>query len=117
MPDDQLGELRAAVDGLEVVVRFRDDEAVTPALRAALAELADAMHAEQLAAAGDHAEVAGFGLQVGALGLESRNLERGSTGVWDSCWGYQVGGHCSWYSGRTSDTGGPTSCTIHSISK
>ncbi len=108
MPEG-MGELIAAVPGCEVVVRFSDGDALSPALRDALAELADAMYAEQVAA-DDEAEVAGFSLTVGSLGL---GMSTPSLRSGDSCWGYTDGGHCTWYSGGL----GPTSCTIHSVTK
>lgn len=105
---EEMGELTAALPDCEVVVRFDDSEALTPDLRAALSELADAMYAEQVA---DHdAEVAGFSLTLGSLGLQTSPLSLRSG---DSCWGYTEGGHCTWYSGGV----GPTSCTIHSMKK
>ncbi len=98
-----MGELRAAVDGCEVVVRFTDGEDLNPALREALAELAEAMYEQQIG----EAEVQGFGLQIGDLGLRDMAPVAKSAA---SCWGYTEGGHCTWYSGEA----GPTSCTIHS---
>jgi hypothetical protein len=105
---DGVGELRAAVEGCEVVVRFTDGHAMSPALRAALAELADAMYAEQAMARDE--EVSGFNLAVGSLGLSSTSPSY-VTGE-ESCWGYTVGEHCWWYRGPRDR---PGSCSIHSF--
>jgi hypothetical protein len=106
-----MGELKAAVDGCEVVVRFDEDTEFSPALAEALAAVAEAMHAQQL----EEAEVSGFGLTVGGLGLSPRGpVSRGAR----DCWGYEDGGHCGWYSDDPEDRqqpGGPTSCTIRNF--
>jgi hypothetical protein len=99
-----LGELRASIEGCEVVLRYDEDAEFSPGLRDALAELADAMQEQLLG----EAEVQGFGLTVGDIGL--RGSRPGVNGVGDSCWGYSYGGHCSWHSGSSD----PSSCTIHS---
>lgn len=106
-------ELRAVTEDLEVVIRFDDFESVSPSLKEALAELADALVAEQTATAGED-EVQGFGLEIGSMGLSARGV---STGDSESCWGFTFGGHCYWYSGRKTDEPGTrtTSCTIHSV--
>ncbi len=100
-----LGELRAAIEGCEVILRYDESTEFGPALREALAELAEAMQEQLL---GD-AEVQGFGLTVGDIGL--RGSGPGVNRVGDSCWGYTYGGHCTWHSGSND----PTSCTIHTM--
>ncbi len=104
-----MGQLRAAVDGCEVVVNFEEGIELGPALVAALSEVAEAMHAE---AAGT-AEVEGFGLTVGSLGLD---MAGPTTMEAKSCWGYSTtdgSDSCTWYSNDAGDKN-PTSCTIYS---
>jgi hypothetical protein len=108
-----MGELRAAIEGCEVTVRFDGDEVeMAPGLRSALAELADAMYEEQMG----ESEVEGFGLNIGGLGLDKASIA--PTGYWGSCWGNWSGG-CTWYTIDTdpgesapSPSGG---CSIFSI--
>ncbi len=105
-----MGELAASVEGCEVVLRYEDGAEFSPALSEALAELAQAMYEQNVG----EAEVAGFGLRIGDLGLAG--TQPMTTGV-VSCWGFEAGGHCSWYSSDGSSGGGPKgprSCTIHS---
>ena len=99
-----LGELRAAIEGCEVTLRYDEATEFSPELRDALAELAEAMQEQLLG----EAEVQGFGLTVGDISLRGPGPRVDSVG--ESCWGYTYGGHCSWHSGSSD----PTSCTIHS---
>ena len=104
-----MGQLRASVDGCEVVVKFEEGTEFSPALVAALSEVAEAMHAEAVGGA----EVQGFGLTVGSLGLDLRGPAPRGAG---SCWGYtgtDDGGSCTWYTDSPSDPN-PQSCTIYS---
>lgn len=111
MSDEHEHELRATNDGLEVVVRFDDFEAISPPLRDALAALADALVAEQRTSTGD--EVVGFGLEVGSLGLGEMTVTavRGERKPY-SCWGHSVYGHCIWFSGQPHDV---ETCNIFHI--
>ncbi len=113
-----MGELRAAIDGFGVRVTFDDPDELSPPLRAALIELADAMYEQQA----QGAEVEGFGFDRLVIGdllnptgkfvpVPIRNR---------SCWGYDTGeGHCTWNSDTEGSTVEPElkSCTIHSTTK
>lgn len=109
--EELTGELRAAMPGCEVVLRFGDGHEISEPLRDALAELADAMYAEQLESSDD--DVTGFSLGIGGLNLRGSVPTNQVAG--GNCWGYdEAEGHCSWYSGPGVPSGGPSSCTIHS---
>lgn len=109
-----MGQLRAGIDGLEVVVNLEEGTTIPPDLGDALGELAEAMYAQQMASAGP--EVEGFGLSIGGLGFKAGGAPI-TSGVRD-CWGFGEGGHCGWYSDTEEDRnqpGGPTSCTIRNF--
>lgn len=110
MSDDSI-DLRISIPGCTVTVRAASATAIEGDLRAALAELADAVHAEVAAAAEADDEVTGFALSVGSLGLESAKITASKNE--ESCWWYDDGGHCGWYSGPKTGEGGASSCTIH----
>lgn len=97
-------ELRAVTEDLEVVICLDDLETVSPSLKEALAEFADALVAEQVGALrgeDDEDEVAGFsadGLKIGSLDIGG---SRATSLAWrDGCWffsedgsgGYQLQG-------------------------
>lgn len=111
MTQEHSSELRAATPELEVVIRFDDPDTMSPALKEALAELADALAAEAPGNPDD--EVTGFSLEVGTLGLATRPITQIRDG--DSCWGYTHGEHCWWFSGGWD--GSVDTCTIFSIRK
>lgn len=101
-------ELRASVPGCDVVARI-DPERLRPRLRAALIEVAEAMHAESTSPSEYEDEVSGYALAVGSLGLESGTITASKD---ESCWFYDSG-HCGWYSGPLEKDGGASSCRIH----
>ena len=105
-----MGRLNASVEGLTVSVEAEDVEEMSPRLRAALAELADAMVEDHASA---NEEVAGFGLGIGSLGLSA--MPSSTLGAKD-CWGFSTDGgpSCTWYSHGPDDSP-PDSCTIYSV--
>ena len=105
-------ELRAALDGCEVTVRYDAPDDLTDEARAILAELAEAMY-EQFSA---EQEVAGFAFGMGLGDLAS--IAPTISGVRQSCWGFDANtGHCTWNSSSDAPIDQPSSCTIHTVSK
>lgn len=106
-------EKRAVTDKLDITVTIGEEAEVTPELRAALVELAEALYEETLA----EQEVQAFRLGIGDMGLDPAGSGDSfiSCGwLWDECWGYD-GGHCRWFSRK--DKPIPGSCDIYAIKK
>ncbi|MEZ5250906.1 MAG: hypothetical protein R2713_17345 [Ilumatobacteraceae bacterium] len=88
-------------DGIELPSRLRD----------ALAGLAEAMHAH----ATDEAEVQGYALAIGDLGLSA--MPGPYVSAAQSCWGF-ISGTCAWFSRTDDDSGGdPKGCGIYNVTK
>ena len=106
-----MGELRAAVDGCVGRVELTDGIELPSRLRDALAGLAEAMHAH----ATDEAEVQGYALAIGDLGLSA--MPGPYVSAAKSCWGF-ISGTCAWFSRTDDDSGGdPKGCGIYNVTK
>jgi len=110
-----MGELRASVDGCELVVHLEEGSELSGELRDALSEVADAMYAERAEAA----EVSGFTLKLGDMGLGLGPKGPVTTQAW-SCWGFDASTmHCTWFSEDAGCAGhaDPPSCTVYTRKK
>ncbi|MCB0998998.1 MAG: hypothetical protein R2713_17340 [Ilumatobacteraceae bacterium] len=108
-----MAELRAAIEGCDVRVELPEQPQLGDDLRAALIEVAEAMHETMTERARAESEVEGFSLGIGDLGLRAAKGPE-VMGV-SSCWGY-YNGSCAWY---TRDDSGqrPGGCGIYAVNK